>query len=282
MKEIILFLCFGMLLSADDTAAQQFINGSFEPAGSITPCVDNPVATYNSNMGGNWAVGSAANMQIANASCSTGSAVDGSYFGVVKYDVPSGNKIIFKLDKAMKAGTAYSFTINYKVPVGIPPAISSLYFGYGKDSVSSDSLSGYTDPITTETWIKDTFSFTPQNAWQYVWIELSALGGDPYTVHVDDLKMLNVPEGIEEVENGNGFTIWPNPGNGVATLTMDASITLPCRVEVYDVTGRVLLTQDHLRDRKASINITGASSGMFFVKLTDGRQQVHTSKLLVQ
>lgn len=282
MKEVILFLCFGVFLSADDAAAQQFINGSFEPAGSITPCIDNPVATYNANMGGNWAVGSAVNMQIADAGCSTGSAVDGSYFGVVKYDVPSGNKIVFKLDKAMKAGTAYSFTINYKVPVGIPPATSSLYFGYGKDSVSSDSLSGYTDPITTETWIKDTFTFTPQKAWQYVWIELSALGGDPYTVHVDDLKMLNVPDGIEEIEKGKGLTIWPNPGNGVATLTLGPGWVLPYEVEVFDMTGSVVFRNDKLYDKTTNVNMPDVGNGMYFLKVTDGIQQVRTSKLLVQ
>lgn len=282
MKAIIPFLCLSVLLSATGASAQQFLNGSFEPAGNITPCADVAVATYNANMGNNRAVGNAANMQVANSTCGQGAAVDGSWFGVLKYDAPFGNKIVFKLDKAMQAGTTYSYSIHYKVPVGIPPAIGSLRYGYSKDSTSTDSISGYTGSITTETWVADTFSFTPQQPWQYIWIELSALGGDPYTVHVDHLEMQIEPNGVNDVEQEIALALSPNPATGTTTLTAGAAIALPYMVEVYDLAGRVLLRKNNLQDRKTDIDITGVSSGMLFLKLTDGRQQVHTSKLLVQ
>ncbi|MBW7914019.1 MAG: hypothetical protein H3C54_10070 [Taibaiella sp.] len=43
MKAIIPFLCLSVLLSATGASAQQFINGSFEPAGTIPPCADTPL-----------------------------------------------------------------------------------------------------------------------------------------------------------------------------------------------------------------------------------------------
>src|SRR5690606_24547723 len=127
------------------------------------------------------------------------------------------------------------------------------------DSTTTDSIGGYTDPIATETWVEDTLSFTSEQAWQYVWLEFSVLGGDPYTLHVDNLKMLNLPESVSDVVPGKGLLLSPNPCTGSASLVADEHITLPYTVEVHDVTGRTLLKKDNVYDRETSIDIPGTN-----------------------
>lgn len=284
MKSIILLMCSGMLCSVLTTSAQQITNGGFEPTGSISTCTDITLLDYNNDMGGgNRAIGSATTIRLEDASCSNGNPVEGSHFVALEYSPPFGNTISFKLDKAMTANKEYSFRISYKVPVGITPATAFLKYGYSMDSTTADSLVASEGPITNETWLEDTLTFTPKLAAQYVWIELSTLGGDDYTLHVDDVEMLNIPQSISKVTMSPYLSLTPNPASDYAILTLDANISLPCTIQLHDITGRVITSVDkHISDMQTKIDLANIPQGTYFIQLMDNQQQLHTAKLLVQ
>ena len=273
-----------MLACTNASHAQQFMNGGFEPQKAITPCANVPVATYNSNMGHNRDISTAANMQIADASCGKGAPIAGSYFGVMDYMPPVSNIIVFKLDKPMTAGTAYAISVNYKIPAPTT-ATASLRFGYCIDSTKNDSLGGYTKQITNTAWIKDTLKFTPKKASQFIWLELGVLAGDPFTLHVDDLQMIGItipPKSVAEIEHNNWMTLSPNPCTEKATLLLNEHVAMPYSMRVYDMTGRLISKKDGLHSRKAEIQRQEIGMGNFIIKVTDANGASLTQKLLVQ
>lgn len=282
MKSTIL-IGMGMLCCTLNSSAQQVINGGFEPAVSVTTCSDITSATYNASMGGgNRAISNMDTIGVADAACGKGNPIEGAHFVVLDYEPPVGNAISLKLDKPMTANKEYSLELSYKVPVGIAPATAFLKYGYSKDSTTRDSLVASIDQLTNETWKTDTLVFTPKVAAQYMWIELTTLGGDLFTVHVDDVKMLNIPQSINDMSVSKGLSLYPNPCSGSTQLTIDKSIPMPCTVELCDITGKVITQYETLSHGRVDIDVANATPGMYFVKLLDGQQQVYTAKLLVK
>jgi hypothetical protein len=285
MKLLLSIFSASMLMAASANA-QQFINGSFEPKTTITACTDAPVATYNANMGGNWARGSATTMQVANASCGQGSPDAGSYFGVFKYAgaAVDGNRIVFKLDKPRVMGTQYKVTLKYKVPTGTPAATASLVFGYTSDSTTNDSTSGSSEPISNTTWMSDTLKITPKKASQFVWMELRVLGGDPYTVHVDNVNMNGIPPvaSVGNLLKDGAVRLAPNPVTDISTLTLGGLVSLPCNVVIYDITGRIVQNLQNINTRSVALSKAEMETGIYMLKLTDNQQQTYTTRISVQ
>lgn len=283
MKSIILLMCSGMLCSVLTTSAQQVINGGFEPANSINTCTDITLVDYNNDMGGgNLAIGGASTIRLEDASCSHGNPVEGTHFVALDYSPPFGNIINLKLEKAMTANKEYSLIISYKVPAGITPATAFLKYGYSADSSTADSLVASEGPIANETWLEDTLTFTPKVAAQYIWIELSTLGGDDYTLHVDNIEMLNVPQSVNDVAISS-LSLIPNPTQGYAILTLDDNIPLPCTLQLHDITGRIITSVNkQVTQKQTKIDLANIPQGTYFIQLMDKEQQLHTTKLLIQ
>jgi len=276
-----LLLC-STFFNVNNTSAQQVINGGFEPAMGLSACNDIDVKVYNHNMGNNWSAGDATLMQIANSSCSQGSPVSGTYFGVLKYAPPGeGNAIVFKLDKPMTANTAYSFTLSYKIP-SATTVTGGLRFGYTADSLSADSVSGTTNPITTTSWKKDTIVITPKKQCQYIWIQVSALGGDPFTVHVDDVNALKGSTSVKTVTAQKGMTVFPNPFTDQTSLTFDNAMKLPYSVMIYDVSGRLIFKRTEVQSNKFIINKGSMNTGLYMLQVIDSENNIRTSRLVVQ
>lgn len=282
MKATLHMLACCTLLTTTTTSAQQFVNGGFEPKATITACTDVAVATYNANMGGNRAIGTNTTMQIANSSCSQGTAQQGSYFGVMKYMPGSSAVISFKLDKPMTIGTEYKVALSYKAAAGSDPGVMcSFRYGYGSDSTKADSFVSTSKQITATVWTKDTLKITPKKASQFVWIEVAVLGGDPYTVHVDDVNMLGMATGVESVAMNKGMHITPNPTYDRAMIVLDETIVKPYSMEVKDIMGGTVLKKEKENGNTINVGKTELGSGMFFINVVDNKQQVFTSRLLI-
>lgn len=233
----------------------------------------------------NQEIGQAANMQLANSSCSKGTPQEGMYFGILKYAPPFGNKIGFKLDKPLVKGTEYKIELSYKIPQGATVVMGSIRYGYGATMTSADSLGGFmADPPDNETWKKDTLTFTPDQPWEYIWMEVTALGGDEFTLHVDAINMLGYPPaaGINDIKPADGFTVTPNPAKGTALLNIkDNGLQLPCTVHATDISGRTVLQQT-ITQQSTPLNINGIAPGMLFMKMEDKNGETQFIRLMVE
>lgn len=92
-------------------------------------------------------------------------------------------------------------------------------------------------------------------------------------------KLGSAPNGISDFKNSGNFIIYPNPGNGRFTLQSNSNVS---SIEIYDITGRKIFSKN-LNGRQASeqINIVGAPSGIYFVKVYE-EQTSKTKKLILR
>ncbi len=75
------------------------------------------------------------------------------------------------------------------------------------------------------------------------------------------------------------FGIAPNPGRGVYTLTLP-STDVPYRIEVRDLSGRILRTETTPASSTYSLDLTGFVSGVYLISLLDGTNQPKVVKLI--
>jgi uncharacterized repeat protein (TIGR03803 family) len=87
-------------------------------------------------------------------------------------------------------------------------------------------------------------------------------------------------ENEDNISQQQEIVIYPNPSSDVFTISVDAkSISLPCLLQVFDLTGKVLL-QANLSQQSTGIK-NELSAGIYFVKVNDG-EKVITQKLVIE
>ncbi len=280
MKRSIL-LSFSTLLLAGGLHAQQFLNGSFEPKATIVPCHSVTKATYNLNMGNNWATGANdTGVYFVDNTCGAGTAVHGANFiGLTWTPMGGGNYIVFKLDAPLVVGTKYKFTFSYKTGLGTP---LTLLMGYTHDSTTHDMYVHGIAPPTSANWTMVTDSLTPTMPGDYIWIAGSS-AGSPGSIFVDNFKMLGVPTlGVNEVNNPAQAAIYPNPITNTSTISLSDNIALPCKMEMYDLSGRLVMQQQNITSKSIPLNKGDLNTGLYFIKIQDNNKNTFSLKASVQ
>lgn len=93
---------------------------------------------------------------------------------------------------------------------------------------------------------------------------------------VQSLRLANNSSvtGIKESKNDNGFTLSPNPTHDALTIKINESTTSNVKIEVTDVFGKLLLSQEHKDFNTATIDVSNLSSGIYFVKINSEKKQI--------
>lgn len=134
---------------------------------------------------------------------------------------------------------------------------SSFTFDHGNTWVSL----GDTIPHTDVTFLNSTTGWT---------------GGKDGTIH----KFTGSPLGISKTTlAATGFTISPNPGTGIFTLS--GNIRHTSTVEVYNLVGNKVLQQKTKPFVPTSLNLTSQPKGIYLVKILDNNQTL-TKKIILQ
>ncbi len=259
-------------------SGQNILNGGLEPAGAVTTCSDAPKASFNANMGNVMEVSEVPKIYQATATCGIGAPAQGNAFTVLKYQLPLGNILNFRLDAPLTVGQLYKIAIQYHTVAGTPPT-GGFRYGYAKDSASFDSSSGFRPQIQNTAWLKDTLLFTPTQAWKFIFIELLSLQGNAFDLYVDDLVLLKGTNGIAETAASAGISVYPNPARGSATISLGEGVQLPCNMQLVDLAGRTLMQQT-LTDRNTTIRTADLAAGMYFVRMTGKDEKTYTTRLI--
>jgi hypothetical protein len=85
---------------------------------------------------------------------------------------------------------------------------------------------------------------------------------------LDDIKLIEHTEGIQDFGSRNEISIYPNPADNVITVSVKA-FTSAMDVSVYDILGQLQLKQT-LYKNKQDIDISGLSKGIYMVKVLGG------------
>ena len=82
--------------------------------------------------------------------------------------------------------------------------------------------------------------------------------------------------GIKNNEQANQVSVYPNPSNGLVTVTATNNIK---QVEVFDLAGKAIFTSNNYNN-KCTINTSAYNKGMYIIKVQT-EDAIQTTKLLV-
>ena len=78
------------------------------------------------------------------------------------------------------------------------------------------------------------------------------------------------------------FSIFPNPAKDIVELKFNKSISDKINISVYNIQGKLILNSKRaLQNSATQINVSSLKSGMYFLKVNDGVNDV-TQKLIVE
>jgi hypothetical protein len=80
--------------------------------------------------------------------------------------------------------------------------------------------------------------------------------------------------GIAQLDGSDAFSIYPSPGNGVFSFSPPAAFRDFFSVEVFSAQGAMVRKKNFFSPDLASVDITSALPGIYFVKLSDGEKTV--------
>jgi hypothetical protein len=82
--------------------------------------------------------------------------------------------------------------------------------------------------------------------------------------------------GIKNNEVVNQLSVYPNPSNGLVTISATNAIK---QVEVFDLAGKVIFTSNNYNN-KCTVNTSAYNKGMYIIKVQT-EDAIETTKLLV-
>jgi Zn-dependent metalloprotease len=129
---------------------------------------------------------------------------------------------------------------------------------------------------------------TPSNTVQLKFIASDSIrptvsqnGGSLVEAALDDFMLwdeINV-NGLENIENPI-FTIFPNPSEGIFTISWNNPDFISGTISVFDVTGRAMISMPVNGAKSISLDLTQFSSGIYFVRFENEFYQVGGHLLL--
>jgi hypothetical protein len=77
-----------------------------------------------------------------------------------------------------------------------------------------------------------------------------------------------------------GFIIYPNPATGFITIETDEN-SVSYRAEIISISGKMVKTQS-LSGMESSIDLSDLPSGLYLVKITGNKGNIHQERIIKQ
>ena len=123
-----------------------------------------------------------------------------------------------------------------------------------------------------------TYAWTSVNGYFSIEEDISDLSADSYTCLVTDVNGCSIELGPFEVQNVTNtlnpelnqfIDLYPNPTDGLVYLQLDLNESNLVEVEIYDVTGRLLLetSREEILSKRYAFDLTEEADGVYLVKV---------------
>lgn len=302
-----IYIALVALLISVRTDAQTFINPSFEVNYySLSTCTWIDSADYPTTMNNSGcyfpehdpdpkSVFNIPSIHILNNTCDEDTPHLGNFFigigamvktiGSSSTTVRFGDRVSVALNKPTIDfyGRQYTITFWYKKPKNTDGV--TLYVGASTDcmqlGVGLDTVVAPTDPG----WQMRSITTTLPVGTQYITLMGYDPGSESYPAsqrytYIDDFSITDIL-GVKDVSS-TPISLSPNPMVSSSTFNIDDRMKMPCKLTVYDITGRIVYEQKDLTNRHVTIERNNLQTGMYFLKVTDNNLITTSGKLMVQ
>ena len=91
---------------------------------------------------------------------------------------------------------------------------------------------------------------------------------------VQSLRLTNNSSttGIKENKTDNSFTLYPNPTRDILTIQINQTTRSNVKIEIIDVVGKIILSQDYKDFSKVAFDVSALSSGIYFAKINSDKK----------
>ncbi len=86
------------------------------------------------------------------------------------------------------------------------------------------------------------------------------------------------PDNVQEKENSNKFSVYPNPANDRVAVVAEATINM---FQLIDITGKVVTERQNINANNLVFNVNEFPSGVYFVQLNTDKGRT-TQKLIIE
>ena len=95
----------------------------------------------------------------------------------------------------------------------------------------------------------------------------------------DNFIATNLTSNVKNIQNQNGISVLPNPSTGIVQVTA-SGFSNQAHVEVFNILGSKMFT-GNLSGGKATLDLSDLKSGVYLIKVTEGKQ-VAVSRLILK
>jgi hypothetical protein len=103
-------------------------------------------------------------------------------------------------------------------------------------------------------------------------------GGFATSATVGGIYKFSNALGVKDFNNTSEFSVYPNPTSGLMKLS--SSINTVSNVAVYDLLGKVVLTNNYSNLNEVSVDLSSLKTGVYFMKATSDNGGVQTIKVV--
>ncbi|MEI6765923.1 MAG: T9SS type A sorting domain-containing protein [Bacteroidota bacterium] len=168
--------------------------------------------------------------------------------GIPDSVIATGDLVIFN-------SLQFEYYLEFPAPVALPAGLYS--FGCYEGTTATINLAQSPDLFTNGM----NFFYTPTGGWTQSGIQ-TARFIRPYFSMGDG--SIGINEGIRE----KGLAVYPNPSNGIFTVSLPASSGISASVKVFETTGRLIETLTvPCSGQNATIDLSAYPEGLYFIQL---------------
>lgn len=168
---------------------------------------------------------------------------------------------------------------------------SSTTFSFAYHMSGADMGELHVDIYSNGAWTNDVWvrSGDQGTAWQLATIPLNAYAGQvilmrfrgrtgpDYTSDIAiDAMRIEDPTAVQNNSSFTGLTVYPNPTEGFATVTVNGAPESVVTADVYDVGGRLVSSSQNSVSGSSTqfqIDLNGLASGVYFLKVRSGEME---------
>lgn len=216
-----------------------------------------------------------------------------NYVGEILFQASTETKeyIYQQLSTPLQAGKLYCLSFYVSRVDRVTHAIHSIG-AYFSNSAQATGTLGYVN-VTPQVVNQNGF-ITDTTNWTQIQGCFTAVGGEQYVTignfnsnvntdtlfvgsnnphpgaykyayyYIDDITLIDQSTvGVNELGNGNSFEVYPNPSNGLVTVTSRFDFE---KIELLSVTGQILLSEKVIAKTR-ELNLTDLSEGIYFVRV---------------
>lgn len=92
---------------------------------------------------------------------------------------------------------------------------------------------------------------------------------------------ISMATSIEEASNNSNFSVSPNPANDVVSISLKGTTTSPIILELLDVTGKIILSENATTNQTKTISVADLADGVYFLRAVQNGYLVATRRIAV-